>query len=223
MKVLVVEDEAKLRSLVVKGLKAEGYAVEEADNGTDAQKRIAMGSFDALVLDIMIPGRDGLSLLRLLRKQGDHTPVVMMTARDTHEEKLEGLNAGADDYIVKPFYVDELVARLKAIWRRTAGQGLSVLQVGELSVNLMTREVMRAGEVIDLQAREFDLLVYLMRNPGRVISRVQLFEHVWDYHFDPETNVVEVYIGRLRRKVDAPFEKKLIKTVRGVGYCIKEA
>jgi len=223
MKVLVVEDEAKLRSLVVKGLKAEGYTVEEADNGSDARKRITMGSFDALVMDIMIPGRDGLSLLRLLRKEGNHTPVIMVTARDTHEEKLEGLNAGADDYIVKPFYVDELVARLKAIWRRTAGQGRSVLQVGDLSANLMTREVMRGSEVIELQAREFDLLVYLMRSPGRVISRVQLFEHVWDYNFDPETNVVEVYIGRLRRKIDTPFESKLIQTVRGVGYCIKEA
>ena len=222
MKVLVVEDEQKLASLIMRGLKAEGFSVDYTESGAKALHLAKTTAYDALVLDIMIPGRDGLSVLRQLRKDGIRTPVIIITARDAHEEVIEGLDAGADDYIVKPFFVDVLIARLHAIWRRTTGRGLELLSVGDLRVNLMTREVKRDERPIELPAREFNLLVFLLRTPGRVWSRVQIFEHVWEYHFDPETNLVDVYIGRLRRKIDDDFPLKLIETVRGIGYRIRK-
>ena len=166
----------------------------------------------------MLPGRDGLSILRLMRDEGNQTPVIIITARGEVSERIEGLNLGADDYLAKPFYVDELMARVRSVIRRSSGQGLSILTVENLNLNLMTREVCRGESDLFLSPREFALLEYLMRTPGRVLTRIQICEHVWDYHFDPQTNLVDVYIQRLRRKVDDGFDQKLIETVRGVGY-----
>jgi len=222
MKVLIVEDEAKLASLIVKGLKCEGIETDSTDSGTDALERVNRISYDAVVLDIMIHDLDGLSVLRRMRKSEIRTPVIIITARDIHEEKIEGLDAGADDYVVKPFYVDELVARLNAVWRRSTGRGLDVLSVGDLTVNMMTRDVKRGGKTINLPTKEFNLLVFLLKAPGRVFNRVQIFENVWDFNFDPETNLVDVYVGRLRRKIDDDYEAKLLETVRGVGYRIRD-
>jgi len=173
------------------------------------------------VLDIMLPGRDGLSVLRQLREERNAVPVILLTARDGLAERVEGLNLGADDYLTKPFSIEELVARLRAVRRRVSGEGLSVLQCEDLTLNLITREVSRAGRKIELTVREFALLEYLMRSPGRVLTRTQLCEQVWDYHFDPGTNVVDVCIQRVRRKLDDGHAVKLVQTVRGVGYTLK--
>ena len=221
MHVLVVEDEKKIASFIQKGLEAEGFVIDVCDNGDDAYAIISTQSFDAVILDIMLPGRDGLSILRSMRKDGNRVPVIIITARGEVSERIEGLNLGADDYIAKPFYIDELTARLRSVWRRASGNGLSLLSVEDISLNLMTREVNRGDTEIFLSAREFSLLEFLMRSPGRVLTRIQICEHVWDYHFDPQTNLVDVYIQRLRRKIDDGFEQNLIQTVRGVGYCIK--
>ncbi len=218
MRILVVEDEKKILSFVRKGLEEQGFVVDTCDNGGDGYCMARTHSYDALVLDIMLPGRDGLSILRLLRENKNQIPVIIITARGEVSEKIEGLNLGADDYLVKPFYLEELIARLKSVWRRSSGEGLSILQVGNLSINLMTREVIRGGAPLDLAPREFSLLEFLMRSPGRVLTRTQIVEQVWNYHFDCDTNIVDVYIQRLRRKVDDPFDEKLIQTVRGVGY-----
>ncbi len=222
MKVLIVEDEVKLASLMEKGLKAEGIDTERTGSGRVALERIEKGDLDAVLLDVMVHDLDGISVLKRVRRAGLRTPVILVTARDAREERIEGLDAGADDYIVKPFFLDELVARLNAVLRRTVGRGLDVLSVGDMRVNLMTREVTRDGERIDLAAKEFNLLVFLMKAPGRVFNRMQVFENVWNYDFDPETNLVDVYIGRLRRKIDDGREVKLIETVRGVGYKVRD-
>ncbi len=222
MKVLIVEDEVKLASLMEKGLKAEGIDIERTGSGRVALERIEKGDLDAVLLDVMVHDLDGISVLKRVRRAGLRTPVILVTARDAREERIEGLDAGADDYIVKPFFLDELVARLNAVLRRTVGRGLDVLSVGDMRVNLMTREVTRDGERIDLAAKEFNLLVFLMKAPGRVFNRMQVFENVWNYDFDPETNLVDVYIGRLRRKIDDGREVKLIETVRGVGYKVRD-
>ncbi len=211
----------KITSFIQKGLEAEGFVIDVCDNGDAAYAIISTQSFDAVILDIMLPGRDGLSILRSMRKDGNRVPVIIITARGEVSERIEGLNLGADDYIAKPFYIDELTARLRSVWRRTSGNGLSLLSVEDISLNLMTREVKRGDTEIFLSAREFSLLEFLMRSPGRVLTRIQICEHVWDYHFDPQTNLVDVYIQRLRRKIDDGFEQNLIQTVRGVGYCIK--
>lgn len=222
MKVLIVEDEEKLASLMEKGLKAEGIDIERTSSGRVAWERIEKGGLDAVLLDVMVHDLDGISVLKRVRRAGLRTPIILVTARDAREERIEGLDAGADDYIVKPFFLDELVARLNAVLRRTVGQGLDVLVVGDLRVNLMSREVRRGEDLIDLAAKEFNLLVFLMKAPGRVFNRMQVFENVWNYDFDPETNLVDVYIGRLRRKVDDGREIKLIETVRGVGYKVRD-
>ncbi len=222
MKVLIVEDESKLASLIEKGLKCEGIESETTSSGKDALERVARTSYDAVVLDIMIHDLDGLSVLKRMRKAEIRTPVIIVTARDIHDEKIEGLDAGADDYVVKPFFVDELIARLNAVWRRSTGRGLDILSAGDLVVNMMTRSVKRGDVEISLPAREFNLLVFLLKAPGRVFNRVQIFENVWDFNFDPETNLVDVYVGRLRRKIDDGNDVKLIETVRGVGYRIKD-
>lgn len=222
MKVLVVEDESKLASLIEKGLRCEGIEVESTSSGLEALDQVKCFSYDAMVLDIMIHELDGISVLKRMRAAGIRTPVIIITARDMHNEKIEGLDAGADDYVVKPFFVDELVARLRAVWRRSVGKGLDVLSVADLNVNLMTREVMRNGVKIDLPTKEFNLLVFLMKAPGRVFNRVQIFENVWNFDFDPETNLVDVYIGRLRRKIDDGASVKLLETVRGVGYRVRK-
>lgn len=220
MRVLVVEDQAKIASFVQKGLEEQGMTVDLCHDGDEGYRLANSLPYDAIVLDIMLPGRDGLSILRNLREQKNTVPVLLLTARDSLSERVEGLNLGADDYLTKPFYVEELIARLNTIVRRTSGQALNVLQIGDLRVDLIKREVTRGEDVISLTSREFELLEYLMRSPGRVFTRIQICEHVWNYHFDPQTNLVDVYIKRLRKKVDQPYEPKLIHTVRGVGYRI---
>lgn len=221
MKILLVEDDAKIASFVEKGLKEQGFVVDSSDNGDDGYLLATTRAYDAIVLDIMLPGRDGLSILRNLRERKYSAPVILLTARSALSERLEGLNLGADDYLCKPFFVEELVARIHAVVRRASGETLNLLQCGELVVNLVTREVRVGTNTVDLTAREFSLLELLLRSPGRVYTRTQILEHVWDYTFDPQTNVVDVYIRRLRNKVDALASAPLIETVRGVGYRMK--
>ena len=221
MRILVAEDEKKIAAFVRKGLSESGFNVEVCHRGDDALHLATTERFDAVVLDIMLPGRDGLSVLRMLREQRHTVPVILLTARDGLSERIEGLNLGADDYIPKPFSIDELIARLRAVGRRVSGEGLNLLTVADLSLNLATRKVQRAGSEIDLTVREFALLEYLMRLPGRVHTRTQLCEQVWDYRFDPGTNVVDVGIQRLRRKIDDGHSTPLLHTVRGVGYVLK--
>jgi len=222
MKVLLVEDEKRISDFVVKGLKEQGFAVDLANDGNDGYYLATTQSYDAIILDIMLPGRDGLSILKSLRAKGNNVPVIVATARGELDERLEGLNLGADDYLTKPFFIDELVARLQALHRRSTGIQLSMRQVEDLVLNLSMHEVKRGDREIELTSREFNLLEYLMRSPGRVYTRTQILEHVWGYDFDPNTNIVDVCLQRLRKKVEEAGEGKLIETVRGVGYRIKK-
>lgn len=222
MRVLVVEDERKIATFVAKGLREAGFTVEVCSRGDDALNLLLNEPFDAVVLDVMLPGRDGLSVLRALREAGRDVPVLLLTARSGLEERLEGLNQGADDYLPKPFYMEELIARLHAITRRREGRAASLIRIGNLKLDLLTREVHRGDELIETTAREFNLLELLARSPGRVYSRTQLYERVWDYDFDPATNLVDVYIRRIRNKIDEPNAGSLIETVRGVGYRMRK-
>ena len=223
MKVLIIEDEKKIASFICKGLEAAGFVVEVSHQGDEGFTLATARPYDAVVLDIMLPGKDGLSILRSLRDRKMALPVILLTARSELNERLEGLNLGADDYLTKPFFIEELIARLHAITRRASGASQSILAVGDLTLNLLTREVTRCGRKIELTLREFTLMESLMRSPGRVLTRAQICEHVWNYHFDPDTNLVEVYIQRLRRKIDEGAPVKLIETIRGVGYRVKAA
>ena len=218
MKVLLVEDDRKISAFVQKGLKEQGFVVDFSDNGDDGYLLATTNVYDVIVLDIMLPGRDGLSILRNLRDQKNTVPVILITARSALNERLEGLNLGADDYLCKPFFVEELVARIHAVARRATGETLNLLQCGDLVVNLINREVKVGDKIIDLTAREFSLLELLMRAPDRVFTRTQILEHVWSYDFDPETNVVDVYIRRLRNKINVIKGIRFIETIRGVGY-----
>ena len=221
MRILVVEDDKKIAAFIRKGLAEVGFNPQVSHEGNEALHLATSERFDAVVLDVMLPGRDGLSVLRQLREQRHTVPVILLTARDGLAERVEGLNLGADDYLAKPFSMDELIARLRAVRRRLTGEGLNLQQYEELTLNLNTREVRRAGRKIELTVREFSLLEFLLRSPGRVLTRTQICEQVWGYHFDPGTNVVDVCIQRLRRKIDDDHEVKLIQTVRGVGYTLK--
>jgi len=221
VKVLVIEDDKKIASLIRKGLQAQGFVVDVCLGGDEGYALATSRPYDALVLDIMLPGRDGLSILRNLRERKIPLPVLLLTARSELNERLEGLNLGADDYLTKPFFIEELIARLHAVTRRASGATQSILSVADLTMNLLTREVKRGGEPIALTPREFSLLEHLLRSPGRVLTRVEICERVWDYNFDPGTNLVEVYIQRLRKKVDGNAPVKLIETIREVGYRIK--
>ncbi|MCX6929998.1 MAG: response regulator transcription factor [Verrucomicrobia bacterium] len=223
MKVLVIEDEKKIASFIRKGLEAAGFVVDVSHHGDEGFTLATTRPYDALVLDIMLPGKDGLSILRNLRERKMGVPVIMLTARSELNERLEGLNLGADDYLTKPFFIEELIARVHAVARRTSGASQSILAVEDLRVNLLTREVARGERQLELTAREFALLESLMRSPGRVLTRAQICEQVWDYNFDPGTNLVEVYVQRLRKKVDEGAAVKLIETVRGVGYRMRPA
>ncbi|MDU9047727.1 MAG: response regulator transcription factor [Candidatus Electrothrix sp. Rat3] len=222
MKILLVEDDRKISAFVQKGLKELGFNITACDDGDEGYYVATTQSFDVVVLDIMLPGRDGLSILRNLREQKNTVPVILLTARSALNERLEGLNLGADDYLCKPFFIEELAARLHAVSRRASGNTLNLLQCGDLVVDLISREVKIGKESIDLTAREFSLLELLLRSPDRVYTRTQILEHVWDYDFDPQTNVVDVYIRRLRNKTKEFPGAPVIETVRGVGYRLKE-
>jgi len=217
MKVLVVEDEKRIASFIRKGLEEQGFTVECSGDGNEAYRLATTQQYDAIVLDIMLPGRDGLSILDNLRKRSNPVPVLLLTARTELAERVEGLNLGADDYLTKPFYVEELIARLHALTRRASGERLSILQGGDLTMNLLTREVKVGDTPVRLTTREFNLLEYLMRSPGRVLTRTQILEHVWGYAFDVGTNLVDVHIQRIRKKL-GPAVAPAIETVRGVGY-----
>ncbi|MFQ5988597.1 MAG: winged helix-turn-helix domain-containing protein [Candidatus Methylomirabilales bacterium] len=221
MRVLVVEDEKKLSSFIKKGLEEEGNAVDVAPDGEEGLAMALDGVHDLIILDIQLPRLDGLSVLQELRKKKVSTPVLLLTVRATIEDKVLGLDAGADDYLTKPFAFQELLARVRALLRRRGDTESPVLQVADLTLDPARRLVTRSGEKIDLTPKEFTLLAYFIRNPGRVLTRTMISEHVWDYDFDTMTNVIDVYVNYLRKKIDAGREPKLIHTVRGVGYMLK--
>ena len=221
MRLLVVEDEKKVARFVKKGLEEEGYAVDVAPDGEEGLAMALDGVHDLIILDIHLPRMDGLGILQELRKKKVATPVLLLTVRAAIEDKVLGLDAGADDYLTKPFAFQELLARVRALLRRRAEAEAPVLQVADLTLDPARRLVARAGEKIDLTSKEFALLAYFMRNPGRVLTRTMISEHVWDYDFDTMTNVIDVYVNYLRKKIDAGREPKLIHTVRGAGYVLK--
>lgn len=218
MHVLFVEDELKIANFVQIGLKEQGFVVDYCDDGDIAYLKAMNNEYDAIVLDIMLPGKDGLFILKHLRREGRNIPVILLTARNELDDRLEGLNLGADDYIAKPFFVEELVARLHAVVRRSIGERQNLLSVGLLTLDRITREVTCEEQIVELTTREFNLLEYLMRSPGRVFTRTQILEHVWGYDFNPNTNVVDVCIQRIRKKIDRINDSSWIESVRGVGY-----
>ena len=222
MRILLVEDERKTAAFVRKALQAEGLAVDVMYDGDEVVPAVISGRFSLVILDIMLPGRDGLSILRTLREQRCTTPVLLLTARGSVGERVEGLNLGADDYLSKPFALAELVARVRALERRGRESPLTTLRIADLSMDTVHRRVQRGGATIQLTPREFRLLEFLLRTPGRVCARMAIVEAVWDYDFDPGTNLVDVYMKRLREKIDADWDDKLLHTVRGVGYVLKE-
>ena len=222
MRVLVVEDEVKMAALLQRGLREEGYAVDVASDGREALWLATENGYDAIVLDVMLPDVDGFEVCRRLREAGRWSPVLMLTARDGVSDRVAGLDAGADDYLTKPFSFAELLARLRALVRRGAPERPATLQVGDLVLDPATRRVVRDGTPVDLTPREFALLEFLMRHPGEVLSRTRLIEHVWDFAFEGDSNVVDVYVRYLREKVDRPFGRDSIETVRGAGYRLRE-
>lgn len=223
MRILLVEDDRKIASFIEKGLTSAGFAVDHVSNGEDGLHLALTETYDAAVIDIMLPKLNGLELIEEARKSGIDTPIIILSARDAIDDRVKGLQKGSDDYLTKPFSFSELLARVQALIRRSSGaKEPTRLEVGGLSINLLNREVVREGEKIELQPREFALLEYLMRNTEKVVSKTMIMEHVWNYNFDPQTNVVEARICKLRDKIDKHFEHKLIHTVRGVGYVLKE-
>ena len=223
MRILVVEDDKKIASFVAKGLKEAGYAVDVAQDGPDGLDLGLSAVYDAAVVDIMLPGIDGLTLIERLRAKKNNTPVIILSAKRTVDDRVKGLQAGGDDYLTKPFSFSELLARIQALIRRdTRVAEPSTLTVGDLSIDLLAREAKRGDTVISLPAREFALLEYLMRHPGRIISKTSILENIYDYSFDPQTNVVDVLICRLRNKIDKDFDRKMLHTVRGMGYVLKD-
>jgi len=221
MRILVVEDEKKVADFVKKGLQEQGYAVDVAYNGADGFNLAIDGAHDLIILDIYLPGMDGIAILKNLREKKVKTPVLLLTVRATIEDKVLGLNSGADDYLTKPFAFEELLARVGALLRRVTDTDTPIIRIADLAIDPARRVVTRGERRIDLTAKEFSLLEYLMRNAGRVLTRTMIIEHVWNYDFDSETNVVDVYVNYLRKKVDYGHETKLIHTIRGVGYTLK--
>ena len=222
MRVLVVEDQKKTASFIRKALEAEGFSVDVRHNGAEGLATATATAFDGIVLDIMLPGSDGLSVLRQLREQKDRTPVLLLSARGGVNERVEGLNAGADDYLPKPFAIAELVARVHALSRRGSDSKSTTLRIADLTLDTIAHQAQRGGKTFDLTAREFRLLEFLMRSAGHICGRMSILQKVWDYDFDPGTNLVDVYMKRLREKIDDEFEAKLLHTVRGAGYVIRE-
>lgn len=224
MRILVVEDQPKMAQFIKKGLVEVGYAVDLAEGGLAAEALVAGSEYDLIILDIMLPDQNGLDTARHLRRDGFEGPILMLTALSTTKDKVHGLDAGADDYITKPYSFDELLARVRALLRRKSGvRGSgSTLRYSDLELDLLSRKARRSGQDIDLTTKEFALLEYLLRNPERPLGRVSIAEHVWDIHFDSESNVIDVYINLLRKKIDHPFSRKLIHTIVGVGYVLKE-
>ncbi|MFZ0945332.1 MAG: response regulator transcription factor [Syntrophobacteraceae bacterium] len=222
MRILVVEDDAKIAAFVSNGLKQAGYVVDHAEDGLAGLHLAMMESYDAAVIDIMLPKLDGLSLIEEIRKHKIYTPVIILSAKQSVDDRIRGLQTGSDDYLTKPFAFTELLARIQALIRRGGSPvQMSRLTTGDISVDLLSREVLRAGAKIELQSREFTLLEYLMRNAGRVVSKAMILDQVWGYDFDPQTNVVDVLVCRLRNKIDKDFPIKMIHTIRGVGYVLK--
>jgi DNA-binding response OmpR family regulator len=223
MRLLIVEDDVKLAGALARGLRREGYAVDLAESGQQGLLQARVYDYDAVILDVMIPAPDGVEVCRALREGGHWAPVLMLTARDGVSDRIRGLDAGADDYLVKPFDYGELIARVRALVRRGAPERPAILRVGDLEVDPAAHTVTRAGEPVELTAREFALLEFLVRRAGDVVSRTEMLEHVWDQNFEGSTNIVDVYVGYLRRKLQEPFGRPLIRTVRGAGYVIEQA
>lgn len=224
MRILVVEDDSKIASFVVKGLREHGFAVDHAQDGEKGLSLIRTVTYDAAILDIMLPRLDGLSLLRQARQEHIFTPILILSAKVSVDDRITGLQTGGDDYMTKPFAFSELLARVQALIRRaTHAVEPSKLSAGDITMDLISREVTRAGQKIELQGREFALLELLLRYPEKVVTKTMILEHIWDYSFDPQTNVVDVLVHRLRAKVDKDFPVKMIQTIRGVGYVLKSA
>jgi len=222
MKILVIEDDSETADFIAKELKQEGHVVDIVDDGCDGLFQASAETYDVLVVDRMLPGLDGLSIVKTIRGAGVHTPVLFLTTMSGINDRVEGLEAGGDDYLVKPFAFSELAARINALARRPAvASETTLLYVGELEMDLITRKVSRAGKTIDLQPLEFRLLEYFIRRPNRVVTRTMLLEYVWDFHFDPQTKIVETNISRLRAKLDKPFKFEMLQTVRGAGYMLR--
>ena len=222
MRLLLVEDDQEIASFIMKGLRQEGFAVDHAADGEDGHHLACHVPYDVAIVDIMLPKLDGLSLIEALRRQKINTPVLILSSKRSVEDRVKGLQTGGDDYLIKPFVFSELLARVNALIRRASGSSEPAsLTFRDLSMDLLKREVHRSGKRIDLQPREFALLEYLMRNPERVVSKTMILEHIWDYHFDPQTNVVDVLVSRLRSKVEKDFSEKIIHTIRGIGYVLK--
>jgi two-component system OmpR family response regulator len=222
MRVLVIEDDAETASYIAKGLNESGFSVDIATDGKDGLLLAIGEDYDVAVVDRMLPGLDGLSVVETLRRTGKHTPVLFLSAMGNVEDRVSGLRGGADDYLVKPFAFSELLARVEALSRRRAGAAVeTLLREGDLELDVLARTARRAGETIQLQPREFALLEYLLRHAGQVVTRTMLLEHVWGYHFDPQTNVIDVHVSRLRQKIDRGFETPLLHTIRGAGYILR--
>lgn len=223
MKILLVEDERKVANLIKKGFEEEGLIVDIAEDGEIALEKVSADGYDLIILDIMLPGKDGIEVLKEIRSKGIMKPIMMLTAKDTTSDKVLGLDAGADDYITKPFVFEELLARVRALLRRGhAIEKAQPIQIHDLVIDPVTRRVTRAGKEIELTTKEYGLLEYMARNKNRILTRTMIAENVWDYQFDSLTNIIDVYINYLRKKIDKDHQKKLIHTVRGVGYMIKE-
>jgi len=222
MRILLVEDDPKISAFIAQGLKQNGFAVDQCADGADGLHMALSETYSAAVIDLMLPGMDGLKLIEEMRKSRVNTPVIILSAKRSVDDRVKGLQSGGDDYLAKPFSFAELLARLQALIRRsTSSAETTQLVVGNLSMNLLTREVMRDGAVLTLQPREFSLLEFFLRNPGKVLSKTMIMEHVWNYTFDPQTNVVDVLVCRLRNKIDRDFQPKMLSTLRGVGYVLK--
>lgn len=223
MRILLIEDDSSVADFIVKGLIHSGYGVEHSSDGHQGLALANSGSFDAMVIDRMLPGIDGLTIIQKLRAAGNNTPVLILSALGEVDDRVEGLQAGGDDYLVKPFALAELLARIEAILRRQQDSTtLTKLKVADLEMDLLTHKVVRSGTSFNLQPREYKLLEYLMKHAGQVVTRTMLLEHVWEYHFDPQTNVIDVHISRLRQKIDKGYDAQLLSTVRGVGYMLQD-